>query len=124
MMKTHLLAAGLFMAATASAQSSVHAESTSSIQVSGKDLEQTIEIHNVTYQYSSTRVPGRPDEERLALRITTHNKDVIGDIPEPGAVTLEAWPLGVDLRQKPVYTVKVGGDDAHTIDNALWVVNR
>jgi hypothetical protein len=123
-MKTSLLSAGLFLAALASAQTPFRAESTSSISVTGKDLDQTIEIHNVTYQYSSTRVPGRPADERLALRITTHSKDAIGDIPEPGAVTLEAWPLGVNLRQKPIYTVKIGGDDAHTVDNALWVVNR
>jgi hypothetical protein len=48
----------------------------------------------------------------------------MGDIPEPGEVTLEAWPLGTDLRQKPLYAVKVGGAEARTVDNVLWVVNR
>src|SRR5262250_1445220 len=105
-MTIKLMAVCAAAAGLAAAQNPVRAESTSSITVSGKDLERTIEIHNVTFQYSSTLVPGRPKDERLALRITTHNKDVVGDISEPGLVTMEAWTLGTDLRQKPLYTVK------------------
>jgi hypothetical protein len=112
------------MSGVAAAQKPFHAESTSSMSLTEKGDERAIEIHNVAYQYSNTRVPGRPPDEELALRVTTHSRDIIGDIPEPGTVTLEAWPLGADLRQKPLYTIKIGGSDAHTIDNALWVVNR
>src|SRR5437016_4135848 len=122
-MKTKLLAAAA-MAAVAAAQNPFRAQSTSTISLSAKGDERIVEIHNVTYQYTGTRVPGRPEEERLTLRLTTHSKDGLGDIPEPGAVTLEAWPLGVDLRQKPLYEVNLGGSEAHTVDDALWLVNR
>jgi hypothetical protein len=89
----------------------------------GQGDDRMVEVHNVRYQYPGTRVPGRPEDERLALRITTHAKDFLGDIPEPGEVTLEAWILGGDLR-KPVYAIKTGGSDAQTLDDAIWVVNR
>jgi hypothetical protein len=121
---TKLFVACVALPGVAAAQKPFHAESTSSMSLTEKGDERAIEIHNVAYQYSNTRVPGRPPNEELALRVTTHSRDIIGDIPEPGTVTLEAWPLGADLRQKPLYTIKIGGSDAHTIDNALWVVNR
>ena len=85
---------------------------------------ETVEIHNVAWQYTGTQVPGRPADERLLLRATTHAKDFVGDIPEPGAVTLEAWPLGVDPKQKPLYSVKLEADAARTLDNCLWVIDR
>lgn len=40
------------------------------------------------------------------------------------STTVEAWPLGVDPKQKPLYTLKVAGVDARTVDNALLVVLR
>src|SRR5436309_1493326 len=119
-----LLIAGVAMAGVASAQNPFHAESTSTVSVTGKGVERTIEIRNVGYEYTNSRVPARPTDEMLLLRITTHTKDVMGDIPEPGNLVLEAWPLGVDLRQKPAYAIKSGGNEAHTLDNALWVINR
>jgi hypothetical protein len=39
-------------------------------------------------------------------------------------VTLEAWPMGADPKQKPLYSVKVAADTAHTLDNCLWVIDR
>jgi hypothetical protein len=123
-MKTNLLAAGAAMAAVAAAQNPFRAESTSSISLTAKQDYRTVTVHNVAYQYTETRVPGRPTEERLALRITTHAEDVIGDIPQPGKVTLEAWPLGADPRQKPLYALHLDAFDAHTLDNAFWMVHK
>jgi len=100
------------------------AQSASTVSYTVAGDGETVEIHNVTWQYTGTGVPGRPADERLLLRTTTHAKDFVGDIPEPGAVTLEAWPLGADPKQKPLYSVKVAADTAHTLDNCLWVIDR
>jgi hypothetical protein len=100
------------------------AQSASTISYTVQGDGETMEIHNVAWQYTSTQVPGRPADERLLLRTTTHAKDFVGDIPEPGAMTLEAWPLGVDPKQKPLYSVKLEADSAHTLDNCLWVIDR
>jgi hypothetical protein len=100
------------------------AQSASTISYAVAGDGETIEIHNVAWQYTGTQVPGRPADERLLLRTTTHQKNFVGDIPEPGAMTLEAWPLGVDPKQKPLYSVKLEADSAHTLDNCLWVIDR
>lgn len=125
--------AALFLAAAlASAQPAprkaappIQTESASTFHsTTAADGEQTIEIRNVSYEVSGTQVPGRPDDERLLLRNTTRSKQVLGDIGEEASVTLEAWPLGQDLRQKPLYTLTVGGVEGHTRDNAIFVVSR
>src|SRR5258706_5966088 len=88
-----------------------------------KDGAETIEVVNTTYEIS-TNVPGRAPSELLVLRKVTRSKEVLGDIGVEGAITLETWPLGADLKQKPLYTVTATGVDAKTVDNALWVVAR
>jgi hypothetical protein len=100
------------------------AQSASTVSYTVAGDGETVEIHNVAWQYTGTQVPGRPADERLLLRTTTHAKDSVGDIPEPGAVTLEAWPLGADPNEKPLYSVKVAADTAYTLDNCLWVIDR
>lgn len=100
------------------------AQSASTISYAVAGDGETVEIHNVAWQYTGTQVPGRPADERLLLRTTTHAKDFVGDIPEPGAMTLEAWPLGVNPNTKPLYSVKLEASDARTLDNCLWVIDR
>ena len=100
------------------------AQSASTISYSVEGDGETVEIHNVAWQYTGTQVPGRPADERLLLRTTTHEKNFVGDIPEPGAMTLEAWPLGINPNTKPLYSVKLEADAAHTLDNCLWVIDR
>lgn len=103
----------------------VQSQAPSTISVSaGKEGSQAVEIRNVTYQVSGTAVPGRPDHERLLLRKTTQSKWILGDEGSEATVLLEAWPLGTDLRQKALYTLKVTGDDGHTVDNSLFVASR
>src|SRR5277367_3289788 len=89
-----------------------------------KSGQTTVEIRNVTYHVSSIGVPGRPAEERLLLRKSTRSRHVLDDIGMLATVTLEAWPLGVDPRQKPLYSATITGDDAEVVENALWVVSR
>jgi hypothetical protein len=69
-------------------------------------------------------VPGRPQTERLLLRTTTRTKQVVDEIGMEASTTVEAWPLGVDPKQKPLYTLKSAGVDSKTVDGALLVILR
>lgn len=89
-----------------------------------KEGQQTVEITNVAYEVTSTAVPGRPRDERLLLRTTTRTKQVVDEIGTEAATTVEAWPLGVDPKQKPLYALKVDGVDCKTMDGALLTVLR
>ena len=103
----------------------LHAESSSTIDFSSAaDGSETVEIRNVSHEVTGTQVPGRPPGERLVLRKTVRSKQVLGDIGMEATVTLEAWRVGEDLRRKPLYSLTVTGDEGHTIDNALFVVER
>ena len=100
-------------------------QATSTITTSTeKDGAQTVEIRNVSFEATWPQVPGRPRDERLLLRKTIHSKTTLGDIGVDATVTLEAWRLGDDLRQKPRYAISIPGTDGHTIDNAIFVVSR
>lgn len=89
-----------------------------------KDGQQTVEITNVAYEVTSTAVPGRPQDQRLLLRTTTRTKEVIDEIGVDASTTVEAWPLGVDPKQKPLYSLKAAGTDCRTVDGALLVILR
>ena len=88
------------------------------------DGSQTVEIRNVTYEVTGTGVPGRTPSERLLLRKTIHSKGALDDIGVDATVTLEAWPLGTDLKQKPIYTLTQTGTAGQTIYPDLFVVDR
>jgi hypothetical protein len=87
-----------------------------------KDGQQTVEITNVAYQVISPEVPSPQKDHRLLLRITTRTKQVIDEIGMQADTIIEAWPLGVDVRQKPLYAIKTDGMDARTMDDALTVL--
>ncbi len=89
-----------------------------------KDGQQTVDITNVAYEVTGTAVPGRPQDERLLLRTTTRTKQVVDEIGLDASTTVEAWPLGADPKQKPLYTLKVAGVDSKTVDGALLVIAR
>jgi hypothetical protein len=89
-----------------------------------KDGQQTVAITNVAYEVTSTGVPSRPQKERLLLRTTTRTKEVVDEIGMEASSTVEAWPLGVDPKQKPLYSLKVDGVDSKTVDGALLTVLR
>jgi hypothetical protein len=89
-----------------------------------KDGQQTVEITNVAYEVTSTGVPGLPRDQRLLLRATTRTKQVVDEIGMEASTTVEAWPLGVDPKQKPLYALKVAGVDSRTVDGALLVILR
>ena len=115
------LAAG---AALAQTHPRFQAQSPASVTYSEKDGQQAVEITNIAYEVTGTAVPGRPPDQRLLLRTTTRTKQMVDDIGMEAATTVEAWPLGVDPKQKPIYSLKVAGMDCKTVDGALLVVLR
>src|SRR6266511_2112112 len=79
-------------------------QGSSTITYGVKDSEETVEINNVSYQI----------HQRLALRKTTRWKQILGDKRADAKVTLEAWLLGADMCQKPLYAITPAGTDVHT----------
>jgi hypothetical protein len=103
----------------------LQAQSSSSINATtAADGSQIVEIQNVTYEITGTGIHGRPPNERLVLRKTIHSKEVVGDIGVDAKVTLEAWPFGTDLQQKPLYTLTQTGTDGNTLYPDLFVTDR
>jgi hypothetical protein len=117
----------LALATLANAQSHRPFQSQSPANVAysvNKDGQQVVEIANVAYEVTSSAVPGRPKDERLLLRTTTRTKQVVDEIGTEASTTVEAWPLGIDPKQKPLYSLKVEGVDSKTVDGSLLVVLR
>jgi hypothetical protein len=107
-----LLLAGM---ATAQRHQQFQAQSPASVVYNvNKDGQQTIEITNVAYEVTG----------QLLLRSTTRTKQVVDEIGMEAATTVEAWPLGVDPKQKPLYTLKAPGVDSKIVDGALLVILR
>ena len=101
------------------------AQSSSSISFTGgKEGEQAIDITNVAYDVTGDSVPGRPPGSRLVTRVTTKSKQILGDKGLESQVSIEAWPLGTDLKQKPLYALSIEGMEARSVDSDLWVVDR
>jgi hypothetical protein len=93
-------------------------QSPASVVYSVKDGQQIVEITSVAYQVASLL------DRRLLLRTTTRTKEVLDEIGMDASTTVEAWPLGDDLKQKPLYTVKTDGMRAKTVDGSLLVILR
>jgi hypothetical protein len=114
----------LLTAGIALAQAPFQSESPASVVYSVKEGQPAVDITNVAYQVTGTGVPGRPQDERLLLRTTTRTKQLVGDIGMTAVTEVEAWPLGVDPKQKPLYSLEADGVDSKTVDSALLVVLR
>jgi len=99
----------------AAAACSALAQPASSYRYTVKGDEKTIEITNVNYEVTSSG---------LVLRETTHSKQVLGDIGMDATTTTEAWKLGVDFKQKPLYAVTVAGMDSRIVEGEVFVVSR
>lgn len=92
----------------------VLAQGSSSLTVSGKQGEEAVVIRNISYELASKTV----------LRKTEQTRQVLGEKGMEASSLIEAWPLGVDRKEKPKYTIKVEGVDARSLDNELLVVSR
>jgi hypothetical protein len=119
---------GLILALTAGPRTAtadpVTAQSSSTFSLGEKDGSKTIEINNVTYETTSSGVPGRPQGEQLVLRTTTHAKQVVDEEGGEYSVGVEAWPLGTDLATKPIYAVTLEGVGATVQDGNVIVFDR
>ncbi len=89
-----------------------------------KDGQKVIDIRNTRYGVSGEGVPGLPPEQRLLLAISTRNRQVLDEPGVRGTVTLEAWPLGTDPKQRPLYSTTITGTDAEVAEDAVWIVSR
>jgi hypothetical protein len=102
----------------------VQDQSAASFSYDAKKDEPTIRIQNVAYESINANLAGRPADELLVLRKTSRSKYIIGDIGFEATTTVEAWLLGTDLKQKPLYSVTQTGNECRTVDEALLVFNR
>ena len=102
----------LFITATACA---LVAQPQASYKYTVKGDEKTVEITNVDYEVVNSA---------MVLRKTVKSKQVIGDIGIQATSTTEAWKLGTDLKQKPLYSVSVEGTESRTVESELFVVSR
>src|SRR5580692_2533552 len=119
---TAAIASGLMVAQPKQTQPKpFQAQSSSTISYIVKGDDKIVETQNVTYELTGDHVSGRPADERLVLRKTRHEKEVVGDEGVEATTTLEAWPFGSDLKLKPLYALTLTGTDGEKVDDALWV---
>ena len=111
-------------AAQQTAKKPFQAQGTSGIAYRVDKDEEIVETTNVAWQVTGTDIPVRPKNERLVLRTTAKQAQVLGDIGTDATVTIEAWPMGADLHSKPLYSVTQTGLEAHTLENALLQFSR
>jgi len=124
LLSAHLFAQGKQKAAPKPELKPYVGQSSSNFLFATKDKEQAIEISNVAYEVTGNGVPGRPLDERLVLRKMTHTKHVLDDIGEEASTTVEAWPLGTDFKQRPMYSLRVDGVDPVIVDGEVIQVLR
>ena len=99
-------------------------QSPSTITSTVKDGEQTIEITNVQYEVAGPAIPGRPLDELLVLRKSCRTKQFVDEIGMEASITVQAWPLNVDLAQNPLYALTVDGAEPRTINHDVLVILR
>lgn len=99
-------------------------QSSSTISYRKENRTDVVDIRNVAYDLVGTGIPGRPKDERLVIRKTVRTKQVVDEIGMEASTTVEAWPLGVDLKEKPLYSVTASGVNPVTLNNELFVVTR
>jgi hypothetical protein len=117
---TFLLATAL----SAQQQRPFQAQSPSTLAYSIKDGQQAVDITNVTYEMTGEGIPGLPRDQRLILRNSTHTTQLVGDIGMEASTNVQAWPLGVDLKEKPLYSLTVAGVEPKTVNGELLVISR
>jgi hypothetical protein len=100
------------------------AQGTSSVVLHTQQGRTAIDITNVTFMTTGSYVPGRPPDERLLLRVTRTSREAIDEKGLDATVTVEAWPLGADPAEAPLYAVTLDGVDATVVDNAVIVFER
>jgi hypothetical protein len=122
--KAVLILSAAATACTQQPQQSNDPQDTSSFRYSEDDPSKTIEIQNVTYEAMGPGIPGRPKDEMLVLRKKTATKQVVDEVGAEANTTVEAWPLGTDFNDKPVYSIMTSGVNPVTLHGEIVVVSR
>jgi hypothetical protein len=99
----------------------VESQTPATVKITYVDKQQVVETTSVVYETTSNYVPGRPKDERLLLRKITKRKQVVDEIGEEASTTIDAWPLGTDLSQPPIYSVTLPGIDCESVDGNVLV---
>ena len=102
----------------------VDAQSASSIQYHQEGDAQVIDIDNVSYEVAGHDIPGLSNDARLVLRKRVKTREVVGDIGMEATTTVEAWPLGVDPKEKPRFALTTSGVDPRVVNDELIVISR
>jgi hypothetical protein len=119
-----LLSAGTLTAQQQRPLRAVHDQAPSKLLYSVDKSSETVDITNVAFEVIGPGIPGRPVDERLALRKTTQTKQVLDEVGIEATTTIAAWPLGSDFTEKPVYSITVYGTDPRTFNSEVLVVSR
>ncbi|MGH9721829.1 MAG: hypothetical protein ACRD8O_16595 [Bryobacteraceae bacterium] len=106
------------------AQQPFQSQTPSTVRYSVEAGAAVVEITNVAYELAGSGIPGRPRDERLVLRKSTRTRQVVDEIGMQASTTIEAWPLGVDPKQKPLYSMTVPGFDPATKRGDLIVISK
>jgi hypothetical protein len=109
----------ILCAISAPVSAQVSARSTSTFAYHEKDGEKTVEITNAAYQVTQVY---EPRQSWFVLRTTTRSKEVLDEKGWESQVTLEAWPMGADVNQRPLYALELKGSEATLLGGALWQV--
>ena len=100
---------------TAQAKKPFQSQTPSSVTYSiDKDGFGVVEISNTAFELVSEKL----------LRKTVREKHQLGDIGIQASTTVDAWPLGTDPKQKPLYSVTVEGVDPRTMNGEVLVISR
>jgi hypothetical protein len=119
-----LILAAIIAACTPQPPASTDAQPASSISYKVDNSSKTIDIQNVSYEVVGPAIPGRPADEMLVLRKTTTTRQVVDEVGGEANTTVEAWPLGADLKEKPVYVITTSGEDPITLHGEVVVISR
>jgi hypothetical protein len=100
------------------------AQSASSIHYHREGDAEIIDIDNVSYEVAGHDIPGLPNDARLVLQKRVKTREVVGDIGIEATTTVEAWPLGVDPKEKPRFALITSGTDPRVLNDELIVISR
>ena len=112
------------LAAFAAALFAQQASTPSTLSIATKDGSRTVEIANTAYDVTGANIPGRAAKDQLVLRETARTKQVLDQPGMEAKLTVDAWLIGSDLKQKPLYSFTDEGTSVQRIENDLLVVSR
>jgi hypothetical protein len=86
----------------------------STLSIGTQDKQTVVEISNVGYEVSG----------KLVIKKAVHTKHTVDEIGEQASTAVQAWTLGTDLHQKPIYTLTVSGVEPIIIEGELLQISR